>query len=124
MRKQTALILSCTLTLGFFIFLFVNARFFMPADGWAVKTRPVPESEILISNDENSKTLRTGEMIDLNQADFDTLQKLEGIGPILAQAILDYREEHNGFQTVDELLEVPGIGEKKFNTIQEHVIIK
>lgn len=49
--------------------------------------------------------------INLNTADAATLQReLTGIGEIKAQAIVAYREEHGSFATVDELLEVKGIG--------------
>lgn len=51
-------------------------------------------------------------VINLNTADAATLQReLAGIGATKAQAIVAYREEHGNFASVDELLEVKGIGE-------------
>jgi competence protein ComEA len=54
----------------------------------------------------------TGEtLVNLNSADQPTLETLPGVGPVTAEAILAWRTEHGGFTSVDELLEVDGIGE-------------
>lgn len=51
-------------------------------------------------------------VVNLNTADADTLQReLAGIGETKAKAIVAYREEHGNFASVDELLEVKGIGQ-------------
>ncbi len=49
-------------------------------------------------------------VVDLNAADTTALETLPGIGPALAQRILAWREEHGGFRSVEDLLEVGGIG--------------
>jgi len=49
--------------------------------------------------------------LDLNTADTEALEQLPGIGPVLAERIVAWRTEHGGFRTVEELLEVKGIGE-------------
>jgi competence protein ComEA len=59
--------------------------------------------------------------IDLNTATLEQLDTLDGVGPITAQKILDYREEHGGFGSVDELGQVPGIGEKRLAALREKV---
>ncbi len=53
-----------------------------------------------------------GGVVPLNTADLATLDTLPGVGPVLAQRILDWRAEHGRFAAVDELSEVSGIGEK------------
>lgn len=53
-----------------------------------------------------------GGVVSLNTADLLALDTLPGVGPVLAQRILDWRAEHGRFTTVDELSEVSGIGEK------------
>jgi competence protein ComEA len=50
--------------------------------------------------------------VPLNTADLAALDTLPGVGPVLAQRILDWRAEHGRFTSVDELGEVSGIGEK------------
>ena len=59
--------------------------------------------------------------INLNTATLEQLDTLDGIGPGLAAAILQYREENGGFGSVDELAQVPGIGEKRLASLREQV---
>jgi competence protein ComEA len=59
--------------------------------------------------------------VDLNTATLEQLDTLDGVGPATAQKILDYRQEHGGFDSVDELGQVPGIGEKRLAALRDHV---
>jgi competence protein ComEA len=59
--------------------------------------------------------------VDLNTATLEQLDTLDGVGPVTAQKILEYRQEHGGFGSVDELGEVPGIGEKRLAALRDHV---
>jgi competence protein ComEA len=59
--------------------------------------------------------------IDLNTATLEQLDTLDGVGPATAQKILDYRTEHGGFGSVDELGQVSGIGEKRLAALRDHV---
>lgn len=61
--------------------------------------------------------------VNLNTATAEELMTLSGIGEAKAEAILRYREEHGGFQKVEELMEVEGIKEGVFNKIKEQVKI-
>ncbi len=56
-------------------------------------------------------------LININTATLEQLDTLPGIGPKLAQAIIDYRTEYGPFETPEDLLYVPGIGEKKLAAI-------
>jgi competence protein ComEA len=51
------------------------------------------------------------------------LEELPGVGPVLAQRIVDWRTEHGRFTSVDELAEVSGIGEKMFAALQDKVTV-
>ena len=59
--------------------------------------------------------------VNLNTATLEQLDALSGVGPVTAQKIVDYREEHGGFGSVDELDQVPGIGEKRLTALREHL---
>jgi competence protein ComEA len=59
--------------------------------------------------------------VDLNQATLEQLDSLTGIGPVLAQRILDWRTAHGRFSSVDELTEVSGIGESTLADLKPQV---
>lgn len=63
-------------------------------------------------------------LLDLNTATADQLEDLPGVGPSTASAILDYRKEHGRFRSVDELLEVRGIGPSKFAALRSKVTVR
>ena len=59
--------------------------------------------------------------VSLNTATVDQLDTLPGVGPVLAQHIIDYRTQHGGFRSVDELREVNGIGDRRFADLRNLV---
>lgn len=65
----------------------------------------------------------SGAPIDLNAATPEELESLPGIGPVLAEAIIDERESRGGFRSVNELRDVRGIGEKRFEDLKDRVAV-
>ena len=59
--------------------------------------------------------------VDLNSATVSDLDALPGIGPVLAQRIVDYRKQHGRFATVDQLDDVPGIGPALYGRLSPQV---
>jgi competence protein ComEA len=62
-------------------------------------------------------------LLDLNSATAEQLDGLPGIGPVLAERIVDWRTEHGRFGSVDQLREVPGIGESKYAQVKAKVSV-
>jgi competence protein ComEA len=61
--------------------------------------------------------------ININRANSAQLQTLNGIGPTKAQEIINYRKSHGGFKTVEELVNVKGIGPKTLIKMKSQVVV-
>lgn len=61
--------------------------------------------------------------IDLNNASQEQLQGLDGVGDVLAKRIIEYRKSHDGFDDVDEMTEVDGIGSKTLEDLRDRVTV-
>jgi competence protein ComEA len=59
--------------------------------------------------------------VSLNTATVDQLDQLDGVGPVTAQKILEWRTEHGGFRSVDDLKQISGIGPKRFAALKDKV---
>lgn len=62
--------------------------------------------------------------ININTADIDLLQTINGVGESLASKIIDYRKQNGKFESVEDLKNVSGIGDKKLEDIKDKVIVK
>ena len=100
--------LAGAMTAGFFLFVFFRTLCFAPA---GVSVHP------------DRRTAAEEQRVDLNRADSAELRQLPGIGPVLSEAIISWREEHGGFRTVEELQNVPGIGEKTLAGLRDYVYV-
>lgn len=65
----------------------------------------------------------SGGLVDLNRATLDELDELPGVGPAIAQAIVDFREQQGPFTSVDQLLEVRGIGDARLAELRDRVTV-
>ncbi len=63
------------------------------------------------------------EPLNVNEASEAELVTLKGIGPVYAERIVDYRSEHGRFESVDQLADVKGIGEKTVASIKDEVAV-
>jgi competence protein ComEA len=62
-------------------------------------------------------------LLNLNTATVQELDALPGIGPVLAQRIVDFREKNGGFRRIEELLVIPGISERKWQQLRKLVTV-
>ena len=110
---MTILLLVCSLcvafTAGLFIGRNVNAA---PVQISTVTPSPVP-----------TDTTQAGERININTATAQQLEQLPGVGPSLAQRIIDYRDANGPFSSVGELINVPGIGAGRLEDILNLITI-
>ena len=68
--------------------------------------------------------LIAGEKINLNTATLEELTKLQRIGPVYAQRIIDYREKHGPFERIEDLMKVKGIGQKTFDAYKDIITVE
>ncbi|MGE4357362.1 MAG: ComEA family DNA-binding protein [Candidatus Omnitrophota bacterium] len=73
---------------------------------------------------ENEKTLIQVKKVNINSANFSELVSIPGIGPVLAESILEYRKKEGPFRNLDQLKNVKGIGEKKLKAIAEYILLE
>lgn len=66
---------------------------------------------------------RVTKLVNINTASQEELETLPGIGPVLAQRIIAYRTEHGPFKTIEEILNVVGIGSKTFEKIKDLITV-
>lgn len=84
-----------------------------------------PDEQIQASEPEiSSSDPETRGLININTASSAELQSLDGIGPAYAQNIIEYREANGGFDSIDELINVRGIGEKRLENIRPYITLE
>lgn len=72
----------------------------------------------------NSQTNTSSSKVNINKANKEELQTLSGIGESTANKIIEYRKEHGEFKTIEDIKNVSGIGEAKYEQIKENIKIK
>ncbi len=80
---------------------------------------------IAVNSDVNALIEESDELIDgkinINTASSELLQTIDGIGEATAKKIIDYRNENGGFASAENIMDVPGIGEKKYSAISDKI---
>ncbi len=110
-RGLLCLVLICCTCIAFAGGLFLGRNYNRPP---VQVYTPVPEPP---------ESTAAQEQLDINTATLSQLQKLPGIGPAIAQRILDYRQENGPFSSVGELVNVDGIGEAKLEAILDYITV-
>jgi competence protein ComEA len=65
----------------------------------------------------------SGALVNLNTATLDELEALPGIGPVLGQRIVDYRDQHGPFGVIEDLMNVSGIGDQRFADLKLYITV-
>lgn len=82
-----------------------------------------PKAEVVPIHAVGFEELRRVELVNINAASAESLSGLPGIGEVLAERIIAYREAHGPFTSVEELMRVEGIGEGKLDGIRNEIYL-
>ena len=100
----------------FFLLTFLILGLLVASLSFYKKARPIKEVDTFSVD-------KRATLININTQGAEALEHLPGIGPVLALRILDYREKIGGFKDIEELKNIKGIGESKFEAIKGFVTI-
>ncbi len=89
-------------------------------DGEQIRIPDQTEAELFLLEETQTES----GLINLNQATKEQLMTLTGIGEARAKDIIAYREEHGAFQTIEDIMKVPGIKEAAFGKIKNEIVVK
>lgn len=79
-------------------------------------------AKIVVSEDMEEEEDESS-IVNINSASKEKLTTLTGVGESTAEKIIDYREENGYFNTIEDLMNVPGIGESKFNALKDEITV-
>ena len=124
--KKSALFLSLGAALAALLLILFSARGFMVPGQVKAAAAPAGSAALYAGRDEPGKLpteLLPGQQVNINTASAEELQLIPGIGDILSQAIIDYREANGPFERTEDIMAVPGIGQGRFEAAAEKITI-
>ena len=80
---------------------------------------PIPD--LAITDSRQTQIIEKEYRVNINTAELSLLMDLPGIGQELAERIIDYRTQNGPFESIDELLKIDGIGEKKLRQLETYI---
>lgn len=86
--------------------------------------KELTDDELVVESIPESNSKSGTDIININKANQEELEKLPGIGPSIALKIINYRNENGKFSSIDDLKRVSGIGENKFENIKAYICVK
>jgi competence protein ComEA len=96
----------------------------IPSQEEAPGEPPVISGPLPPANSLTGGTVLPGALVNINTASVPELETLPGIGPTLAQAIVDHRAQHGPFAAVEDILDVSGIGPTRFAQIKDRITVE
>lgn len=128
MSTRKAAILSGAVALAFVIWLVIwsSSSAQSPEPEREIIALPAESAAILTGGNDPEQApleLLPGVLIDINTAPAEELTLLPGIGDSLAEAIIAYREENGAFKSLEQLMEVHGIGESRFAAVKDKICL-
>ena len=120
-EKGIIVFLAASIILGYGLIYFQKLNSKAPPASW---TSDFYQEEISTRSTRLDRPDETIFVIDINKADCQDLVRLSGIGQILAQRIIDYRNRNGAFKRLEEIKNVSGIGDKKFERIKEFLVLE
>lgn len=93
------------------------------SDGEKIYIPNISEDEIIEENS-NNKTDSGNGKVNINKANASDLTSIPGIGQATAEKIIDYRDKNGKFKTIDDIKNVSGIGNSKFEKIKDNISVK
>jgi len=109
--KRVIVFLMATALLGIGIICYKNLRY-------------RPRIEIISDSQELEREIRDSKIVNINTATKEEIVKLRGIGPALAETIIEYRAAYGPFRNKEELKNIKGIGRVKYDEIEKYIKVE